>query len=140
MGMTDEELHAAQPEKDYKFNMYDESVTTEYRDVIVPNWMARDGRWAEVYNALQAARNSKIATATEQIVKAMERAREYGRMEAESGREPEGKLHVERWDNSNVNGPPISSQEKSRLDLQQRTHRGLRRPFDPAFPSAGCVE
>jgi hypothetical protein len=139
MGMTDEELHAAQPPHDFKFNMYDESTRVEHRDVVVPNWIARDGRWAEIYNAVKAAECGQIAKATEQIVKALERAREYGRMEAESGREPEGKLHVERWENSNVNGP-ISSREKSQQDLAIRTHRGLRRPFDPAFPGSGCLE
>lgn len=79
--MTDEELHEAQPKKDWVFNMVDTVVKTNYRDVTVPNWIAADGRWGDVYNALQAARDGNFATATEQIVKAMERAREYGREE-----------------------------------------------------------
>lgn len=90
MGMTDEELHAAQPKKDFKFNMYDENTKVEYRDVVVPNWIAADGRWGDVHNALMAAGNRNFATATEKIVQVLERAREFGRMEAESGREPEG--------------------------------------------------
>lgn len=92
MGMTDEELHAAQPRKDFVFNMYDENTTTEYRNVSVPNWIARDGRWGDVYNALMDARNGKGASATEKMVKLLEWAREVGRTEAETGREPEGRL------------------------------------------------
>ena len=79
--MTDEELHEAQPAKDFKFELVDREVKLIYRDVVVPNWIARDGHWADIYNALGAARNSEMAKATEQIVKAMERAREYGREE-----------------------------------------------------------
>ena len=92
MGMTDEELHAAQPRKDFVFNMYDENTTVEYRNVSVPNWIARDGGWGDVYNALMDARNGKCASATEKIVKVLEWAREVGRTEAETGREPEGKI------------------------------------------------
>jgi hypothetical protein len=80
--MTEEELHAAQPEKDYKFYLADQQLREEYRNVGVPNWMARDGHWADVWNALQAAQGRKMATATEMIVKAMERARQFGREES----------------------------------------------------------
>lgn len=140
--MTDEELYEAQPKKDFKFNMYDENTRVEYRDVVVPNWIAADGRWGDVHNALMAAGNRNFATATEKIVQVLERAREYGRMEVESGREPEGKLHTERWA---AQGPqvrheyvaqPLTSQAKARQDLIERSYRGLRRPFDPNFPLA----
>jgi hypothetical protein len=80
--MTDEELHDAQPAKDFVFEMVDqEPIKLNHRNVTVPNWIARDGHWAEIYNALAAARNSQMAKATELIVKAMERARQVGRQE-----------------------------------------------------------
>ncbi len=79
--MTDEELHAAQPGGDFKFNLADTALKTNYRDVTVPNWIAADGRWGDVYNALQSARDGNFATATEKIVKALEAAREFGAQE-----------------------------------------------------------
>lgn len=82
--MTDEELHAAQPQKDFEFTLVDTEVRTLPRQVVVPNWIARDGHWGDVYNALIAARNGNMATATEKITRAMERARQFGREEAES--------------------------------------------------------
>jgi hypothetical protein len=80
--MTDEEMHEAQPKKDFVFQLVDqEPIKLNYRNVTVPNWIGRDGHWAEVYNALSAARNCEMAKSTEMIVKAMERAREVGREE-----------------------------------------------------------
>lgn len=81
MGMTEEELHAAQPAGDFTFNLADTVLKTNYRDITVPNWIAADGRWGDVYNALQSARDGNFATATEKIVKALERARQFGREE-----------------------------------------------------------
>lgn len=146
MGMSDEQLYEAQPEKDFVFNMYDENTNVEYRNVTVPNWMARDGRWAEIYNALSAARNGKFASATEQIVKAMERVREFGRLEAQLGQKPEGLPVPEGEIKANPDlGPDHaryyeSSRDKSQRDVQERSYRGLRRPFDPAFPERAIVE
>lgn len=80
--MTDEELHAAQPAGAFKFMLNDSQMKIIPREVEVPNWIARDGHWGDVYNALIAARDSNMATATEKIVKALERAREFGYQQA----------------------------------------------------------
>lgn len=112
--MTDEELHAAQPPGDFKFQLADESSRTDFREVVVPNWMAKDGRWAEIYNALQAARNGKIASATEQIVKAIERAREYGREEEAAKCGTTG---------GHSDDPPITQEQ----EFQRRVVRAQRR-------------
>lgn len=128
--MTDEQMYEAQPRKDFKFNMYDENVRVEYRDVVVPNWIAADGRWGDVHNALMAAGNRNFATATEKIVKVLERAREYGRLEAQLGRQPEGLPVPEGEITANPNlGPDFP-----------RSYRGMRRPFDPGlrdYPNRG---
>lgn len=130
MGMTDEQLYEAQPEKDFKFNMYDENTRVDYRDVVVPNWIARDGRWAEIHSALMDAGNRKFALATEKIVKALERAREFGMVQAQLGRDPEGLPVPEGEIKANPNlGPDFP-----------RSYRGLRRPFDPSAPDGAGVE
>lgn len=124
--MTEEELYAAQPEKDFKFNMCDENTNVEYRDVVVPNWMARDGRWAEIYGALTDARNGKLASATEKIVKAMERAREHGKQEAETGRKPEGLVRTRN-----------ELEYDSSIQRQLEDYRRGRTSWDRSFPKKG---
>lgn len=81
--MTDEELHEAQPAKDFTFQLVDTHTKLVPREVVVPNWIARDGHWGDVHNALSSAREGNMATATERIVRALERARGFGRQEAE---------------------------------------------------------
>lgn len=108
--MTEEELHEAQPAKDFKFQLVDTEVKLNYRDVVVPNWIARDGHWADVYNALGAARNSEMAKATEMIVKAMERARQFGREEEIQSRAAEESAHV----------PPLTEGERRFREAHQR--------------------
>lgn len=80
--MTDDELYAAQPAKDFEFNLEDTvPAQKRARKVVVPNWMAREGRWSEIWGALDAARQGNMATAAERMVNAMEFARQLGRKE-----------------------------------------------------------
>lgn len=130
--MTEQELHEAQPEKDFVFQLVDqEPIKLIYRDVTVPNWIARDGHWAEVYNALGAARNSEMARATEMIVKAMERAREVGREEAEQEQERQFKQAREG------NFVPEQVREYRRQSSMPRQVREQLSPKAREFPNKG---
>lgn len=80
--MTDEELHAAQPDSSFKFMLTDRQLKLLPREVTVANWIAKDGHWGDVYNALMAAADGNMATATEKIAKALERARQFGYQQA----------------------------------------------------------